>query len=1028
MTIEKVCETVQTTTDVLEVGLSSIEAKNRLLENGPNKLSLHQGPGFISLLFKHVATGLTFILLVSVIVSLSTKNWIEAGVVLAVMVANVMIGFVQEIKSEKTLSALKKLSAPCARVIRDEHTIEIPSPNVVVGDILLLEPGDVIAADTRLFYTSNLQVDEALLTGEAEPVEKATNVIEDSDAPLGDRLNMAYASCVVSRGRGKGIVVETGNRTQIGAIAHQLDTKTKSTSSPIQNKLEFMTWILFGLSIVLSVIVMAVNEFEFEDSVYIVFAVSIGIAIVPESLIVVVTLATSVGVRKMARERAIVRRLTALETLGQITNICSDKTGTLTQAKMIASSVWLPDHGFFTVEGTGLQIVGDIVRSPQMLKNFNSAFPNIFPSTKEQKLEGKIDVEKGNENIPPELSEFFRCCSLCNMAILKLTASNNNSDVLPQSRKDSFVLTQQRLCQTGQRVSIEEQNRSSDQSMGQQHFQFVQGIGDPTEVALQVLAYKAKFAKPSLLARGFKIVQEYHFESSIKCMSIVVEYDNKLIGYLKGAPERVLDRCSTAIYEHKKWPLSDEFYEHFRNVNHYMAGNGLRVLAIAYRENMTRDDLEPREVAEQDYTFIGLAGIYDPPRPESRSAVEICKNAGITVHMVTGDHIATATEIAKMVGIIDPNTKFSHLVMTAREFELMSEGDIDELEHLPRVLARCGPESKVKLIDALHRRRMLVAMTGDGVNDAPALHCSDIGVAMGKSGSDVARQAADVILTDDNFATVVTAVQSGRRILDNINKFVAHLLSANISEVLILIFGLGIRSGNRSVFTLSTMQILWLNLATSSPPAMALGIEKADSKIMQRKPISVKQSLFYPEMAFDVLYYGLIQGILSLAAFIFSLYYIGGGVIGKHCNKYSHLSVDCTAIFESRSVTFMAMTLMILYHALNCKHFRKPVWRMNLLDNYWILAALVFGAVITIPTIYIRSLNREVFSMKEMGAIHWLLVLICLVLFIAFSELYKWFKRRFLVKYDLTSWRALFRKELSPEYYPQNLSETILKD
>ncbi|KAG0057575.1 Na+ ATPase [Gryganskiella cystojenkinii] len=881
----------------------------------------------------------------------ATKDFAEGGVILFIIIMNAAIGFWQEFNAEQTMEALRNMSSPTAQVIRDEARVTIPNNQAVPGDIMIFEDGDVIGADCRLFEVFNLETDEALLTGESLPVQKNLDHIEKTDEALGDRLNMVFASTTVVKGRAKGIVTNTGMKTQIGKIATTLMNVDSNEQTPLQKRLNRMAYFVFLAALVLVLIVFAVHGFKYSNEVAI-YAISVSIAIIPEGLVAVVTLTMAFGVSRMAEVKAIVRRLSSLESLGAVTNICSDKTGTLTQSKMVAVRMWFPTDGFYRVTGTGFVPEGDIFRQGE------SAANDDFTAQEEQ-----VPTGTGADHYLRTL----QAASLCNMAELRRAQH-------PETHGEWTA------------------------------------IGDPTEIALQVLAYKAGLSKPSLVDAGFNLVAEFPFDSSVKRMSVLYQspQGHHLI-FTKGATERVIGSCNYYLDGDAERSLIGEkggdraaFEALITEKMNALAERGLRVLTLAYRKfhPQAGQDLVHglnRDEVESDLVFLGLVGIYDPPRAESRPAVLKCYEAGIRVHMLTGDHPSTAAAIAKEVAIIpeDTNVINNPLIMTAGQFDAMSDAEVDALAELPRVVARCSPNTKVKMIAALHRRDLFATMTGDGVNDSPSLKAANVGIAMGQSGSDVAKQAADIVLTDDNFATIVQAVAEGRRMFANIQKFVQHLMSANVAEIVVLIIGLAFKDkdGN-AVFPMSAVEILFLNMITSSPPAMGLGLEPASDSNMREPPRSAKQGLFSFEVIMDTFVYGLVMGALSFANFCIVIFGFNNGNLGSECN--AHYSPACDGVFKGRATAYACLTLLILAHAVNCRSLREPGWtKANLSTlrlNRMLWMSIVVGAFLVFPMVYIPGLNQNVFKHSAL-TYEWGFIVAALVIFIAFAEVYKMIKR-----------------------------------
>ncbi|KAK3838283.1 MAG: potassium/sodium efflux P-type ATPase [Linnemannia gamsii] len=951
--VDQVADHYQTST--LE-GLSSEEAAKRLQTYGHNELEGDGGVKWYKVLWRQIANTLVCILLIATALAFATKDFAEGGVILFVIVSNAAIGFWQEFNAEQTMEALRNMSSPTAQVIRDESRITIPNNQAVVGDIMIFEDGDVIGADCRLFEVFNLETDEALLTGESLPVQKSLVTIEKADEALGDRLNMVFSSTTVVKGRAKGIVTSTGMKTQIGQIATTLLSVDGDEKTPLQKRLDKMAYCVFAAAILLVIIVFGVHNFEYSNEVAI-YAISVSIAIIPEGLIAVITLTMAFGVSRMAEVKAIVRRLSSLESLGAVTNICSDKTGTLTQSKMVAVRMWFPEDGYYRVTGTGFTPEGEIYKQGETVAG-------DFPTQEEL-----IPNGSGSNHFLRTL----QVASLCNMAELRRTLH-------PETHGEWTA------------------------------------IGDPTEIALQVLAQKAGLAKPDLIEQGFALVSEFPFDSSVKRMSVLYQApptNSSTSGahfiFTKGATERVLGCCTSyragdveRTIEGEKGSRAD-FENLIEEKMTILAEKGLRVLTLAYRKFDVQAGVDlvhglVRDEVESNLVFLGLVGIYDPPRAESRPAVLQCYEAGVRVHMLTGDHPSTAAAIAKEVAIIPEDVPVLNnpLIMTAAQFDGLTDEEVDRLEELPRVVARCSPNTKVKMISALHRRNLFVAMTGDGVNDSPSLKASNVGIAMGQSGSDVAKQASDIVLTDDNFATIVKAVAEGRRMFANIQKFIQHLMSANVAEIVVLIIGLAFKDrDNHAVFPMSPVEILFLNMITSSPPAMGLGLEPPSESNMREPPRSAKQGLFSFEVVMDTFVYGLIMGALSFASFSIVVFGFNGGEMGRGCNK--DWSESCEGVFRARATSYACLTFLILAHAVNCRSLREPGWTrknlMTLKENKMLWLSIVIGALLVFPVIYIPGFNHNVFKHSPMSY-EWGLVIASLVLFILFAELYKFIKRR----------------------------------
>lgn len=976
----------------------------RLERCGENILQGEGGTSALQVLIGQLANALTLVLLAALGLSFGVKDFIEGAVIAAVIVLNTTVGFLQEYRAEKTMDSLRQLSSPTAFVIRNGEGMAVPAKDVVPGELVVVKTGDVIPADLRLVTAYNLELSEQLLTGESVPVAKVieSHKNEDVDIPLGDRLNLCYASTVVTKGRGTGIVIATGMDTQIGRIATTIGGKDKATSipeegrrsfwnragtkivtwlglrsgTPLQIKLNKLAYFLFGCAILLAIIVFSVARWRITDEVAL-YAIATAIAIIPESLIAVLTLTMAVGTKKMAKEHVIVRKLDALENLGGVTDICSDKTGTLTLGQMSVRKFWLAASpelcGEFTAEtnSNALEPIGDICRDSDGSK--------LDPTT----------LSEG-------LAQAVRAVALCNLATIR------------KNLKGEWKPT-----------------------------------GDPTEAALQIFATKLKLGRPSLSKdavelddnrlrpalgkiiedgrerikfagddekvkeRRFELKLEFPFSSELKRMSTIysdVEHPNQSLIITKGAVERVLGSSisylpSPESEPTKTAPLTPEIQNMILTKAEELASQGLRVLSFGHRFISIRNiDGITREEAEKDFVFLGLVGIFDPPRPETLGAVRACKNAGIVVHMLTGDHITTARAIAEAVEIISPNAPKS-AVMTASEFDRLTDAEIDELPELPLVIARCAPETKVRMIHAGKRRGKHMSMSGDGVNDSPALKLAPVGIAMGMAGSDVAKDAADLVLTDDNFDSIRVAVSEGRRLFANIQRFILHLLTTNVAEVLVLILGLCFLDHERSsVFPLSPLAVLWVNMLTSSPPAFGLGLEKAPADLMRKPPHSVKDGIFSWPVIIDCFVYGTVMGATSLLNFVIVVYGKNNADLGQGCNHDN--SPGCNVVFRARSTVFATLIFQILLYALELKSFERSLFSLtpgrafyrDLWQNSVLLWSVVLGMMSVILPIYVPGFNNRAFYQSGIGW-EWGLVIGMSIVFVAWCELWKIIRR-----------------------------------
>ncbi|EHY60841.1 P-type ATPase [Exophiala dermatitidis] len=988
-------------------GLSSAEAKSRLEQYGKNELD--DGPGVqpFKILLRQVANAMMLVLIMAMVVSFAIKSWIEGGVVCGVIILNIVVGFFQEFNAEKTMDSLRSLSSPTANVVRNGETVNIPTAELVPGDLVELKLGDTVPADIRLLESLNFEVDEALLTGESLPVAKDEEAIFDAETGPGDRLNVAYSSSTVTKGRARGVVYATGMHTEIGAIAaalrkgsskvrpvkHRPDGSVNpfryaeswsltfadavgrflgvNVGTPLQRKLSRLAILLFGIAIVCAIIVEAANNFSSNNEV-IIYAVATGLSMIPASLIVVLTITMAVGTKRMVKRNVIVRKMDALEALGGVTDICSDKTGTLTQGKMVARKCWIPARGVYSI-GTSNEpfnpTVGDLVHTPKAPEHHDSSEEDGTPLAYDDAVA---------EN--PHLTSFLWIASLANLAHVY------------KSKEDVWLAR-----------------------------------GDPTEIALQVFASRFDFNRHKFLEGPnprFKQVSEYPFDSTVKRMSVIFEdtESGEQWVYTKGAVERILDSCVSV-----HWSPDDEseveLDDHKKQVilarMEALASEGLRVLALASRyydprsgRRASRDGPPPREHVETGLVFRGLIGLYDPPRPESADAVKHCHRAGIKVHMLTGDHPGTARAIAIQVGILPDMNKVSApvaqaMVMTAAEFDRHTDEQLDQLPELPLVIARCAPNTKVRMIEALRRRKAFMAMTGDGVNDSPSLKIADVGIAMGQAGSDVAKDASDIVLTDDNFASILNAIEEGRRMFDNIKKFVLHLLAENIAQACTLLIGLAFKdSTNLSVFPLAPVEILWVIMITSGMPDMGLGMEVAAPDILERPPQNLERGVFTLEVMLDMLVYGLWMSALCLSSFLLVVYGFGDGNLGSGCND--SYSAQCDTVFRARATTFVSLTWFALFLAWEMVDMRRSFFRMqpgskryftqwmyDVWRNKFLCWSIIAGFVTIFPTLYIPVLNHDVF--KHTGiSWEWGIVFVEAFLFFLGAEAWKWAKRVYL--------------------------------
>lgn len=953
-------------------GLST-DVESRLAKHGPNNLGEEQKISLTKIFVHQVFNAMILVLIISMIVAYAIKDFISGSVIAAVILLNIVVGFIQEFKAEKTMDSLKNLSSSSARVLRNGEIVDVEAENIVPGDIVYVNVGDTVPADLRLFEVTNLEIDEALLTGESLPINKDCDEVYDSEVPVGDRLNMAYSSSLVTKGRGTGIVTATGLNTEIGKIADSLKNKNPTIAKPVENtvsshltaysktvyniimnilgvnigtplhrKLSWLAIFLFWVAVVFAIVVMASQKFNVNTSVAI-YAICVALSMIPSSLVVVLTITMAIGAQVMVTKNVIVRKLDSLEALGGIDDICSDKTGTLTIGKMIVKKVWIPNLGTLKVNNTV---------NPYNPTEGDLTFNELSP-LEIKKLDEEVDFKPSLVS-DPLFDQWLDTATLANIATVKQVDGE------------------------------------------------WEAFGDATEIAINVFTTRAGRTRDGM---GLNHLHEFPFDSSIKRMSSIYKNNEGLImAHTKGAVENILKLCTT--WSHGELTEDDKIAIE-ENMNQ-LSSEGLRVLAFAQRNLTSKDDYKNRKVVESDSHFLGLVGIYDPPRPESARSVKKCHRAGINVRMLTGDHPGTAKAIAQEVGIIPVNLyHYSEevvkiMVMTASQFDALTEDEIDALPVLPLVIARCAPQTKVRMIDALHRRNKFVAMTGDGVNDSPSLKKADVGIAMGMNGSDVAKDASDIILTDDNFASILNAIEEGRRMSANIQKFVLQLLAENVGQAIYLMVGLSFFDDDGfSVFPLSPVEALWIIVVTSCFPAMGLGQEKATDDILLIPP---NKSIFTREVLIDMVVYGFWMAACCLVNFVIVVFVVGDGELGSDCNTGS--GELCSLVFEGRSAAFASFTWCALLLAWECIHPRlsffnmRPEseypWYQQLAKDVWanqfLFWSIIFGFISVFPVIYIPVINDKVFLHGPIGY-EWGLSVGFTLLFGIGIEGWKWFKR-----------------------------------
>ena len=869
----------------IENGLNIEDVNKKRDEFGFNELRAGKKKSLVVRFLEQFKDFMIIVLIISAIVSgfvgiANGEGITDTIIIMFVIILNAIIGVVQESKAEKSLEALKKLSSHMAKVIRNGKLDVIPSKELVPGDIVVLETGDFVPADLRIIEAHNLKAQEASLTGESLPVDKMSDIIEGEKVGIGDRSNMLFSSSLITYGRGKAIVVETGLNTEVGKIADMMNSSL-NTETPLQKKLNQLGKTLGIFALIICVLIFVVGLINGKEIISMFMtAVTLAVAAIPEGLPAVSTIVLAIGVQRMVKKNAIVKNLPSVETLGSASVICSDKTGTLTQNKMTVQKVF--------ANGTA--------KSVEDIKELSS---------EERKL-----IEIG---------------MLCN----DTKVSNDN-----------------------------------------------EFTGDPTETALTDIGFKLGYNKEFL---NIERQDEIPFDSDRKLMTIVIEKKGKYLVYTKGAVDELLKRCGSYALNGEVKSDLENYVNTINEQNKNMASEALRVLAMAYK---ITDKLPSKEEMEKDLIFTGMVGMIDPPREEAKVAVQKCKNAGIKPVMITGDHKITAIAIAKKLGILENEAE----AITGDMLEDMSQEELTQNIEKYSVYARVSPEHKVRIVKAWQTKGQVVAMTGDGVNDAPALKNADIGCAMGKVGTDVAKEAADVILTDDNFATVVSAVEEGRRIYDNILKSIQFLLSSNVGEIVVLFMAtmclplfvkwFGITNVS-ALEVLLPIQILWINLVTDSLQALALAVDPATSNIMNRKPNSAGSDIFTKGMIWRIAYQGIMIGALTLIAYMIGL---------------STTNVDeSTRIQDAQTMAFVVLAFSELTHVFNIRNNKESIFKTGIGGNKYLLFATLISAMLMLVILFIPAL-RDIFGIAMLPKENILEVIILSLAPIAIVEIFKLLK------------------------------------
>ncbi len=860
-------------------GLTTAEAGLRLDKLGPNELREKKGRGPLAIFLEQFKGLIIWVLIAAALVSGFLKEWVDALAILAIIILNAVLGLIQEYRAERSLAALKRLSAPSAKVFRDAAPALLPARELVPGDLIELEAGDHVPADSRVvWHTPNFAVQEGSLTGESSPVNKTALALTEEEIPLADRANIVYLGTAVVSGKARAAVVETGMQTELGRIAGLIQGITKE-STPLQRKLEqFGKWIIY-LCFALVAVVFVMGVLRGGDLLdMFLTAVSLAVAAIPEGLPAVVTIALALGVQRMVRRHVLIRKLPSVETLGCATVICSDKTGTLTKNEMTVRSVWTSRQSL-DVTGIGYEPEGEF-------------------------LDGGIAVRPADF---PDLLKTLTAAVLCNNAQLVRDAGP------------------------------------------------VKVFGDPTEIAILTVAAKAGIWKTEA-EKALELAEEIPFDSDRKKMTIIRKSERGFTVFTKGAPDILLKDCTRILEDGRERPIASADVDRIAAATDTLSAQALRVLAVAYKDMEDEPYSCQADVIERELAFCGLIAMMDPPRPEVRSAMDKCRSSGIRTVMITGDHKNTAVAIARELGLFGSDS----VALTGEDVDRLSDEELDRTVEKVAVYARVSPEHKLRSVRAWRRRGEVVAMTGDGVNDAPAVKEADIGVAMGITGTDVTKEVSDMVITDDNFASIVAAVEEGRGIYDNIKKFIHYLLSCNSGEILVMF----VASLLGFPVPLLPIQILWVNLVTDGLPALALGVDPVDPYIMNRPPRKPDEPVITRPRAWIMMAQGAFIAACSLSAFLFVL------------------SVEKEGIVRARTAALAVLSCSQLFHAFNCRSMKVSLFKLGVFSNPSLVLATGSSFLLQLSIIYVPFLQTifktQALSLLDLGVI------------IAFSSLPLW--------------------------------------
>lgn len=843
----------------LKVGLSSEECKKRQKEKGYNQLDEGKTPPALLTFLTQFKDFMVIVLLAATLISALLGEYLDAIAIILIVLINGILGFIQERKAERSLSALKELSAPTAMVLRDKKWTHLSAKEIVVGDVMKVSSGDRVGADLRLFSAKGLYIEESALTGESLPSQKHSKLLKGHQLTLGDQANMGFMGTMVTQGTGTGIVTAIGMDTEMGKIAHLIQN-AETLATPLQLKLEQLGKILIAIALALTALVVVAGVYQGHNLYKMLLAgVSLAVAAIPEGLPAIVTVALALGVQKMSRRKAIVRKLPSVETLGCATIICSDKTGTLTQNKMTVTQLW--------TEGKSWNIKND----------------------------KPLDITDSRYKL-------LSYAVLCNNAELT-TESDGNDDV-------AFN-------------------------------------GDPTEAALLISGLKAGLTKEKLLAET-NILEEFPFDSARKMMSVVVQNSNgeKFI-LTKGAPDVLLEKCDYILWNGRRSVKNKQHENDVKEALDHFGEQALRTIAVAFKPINEGQRVLTAQEAESRLTFVGLQGMIDPPRAEVKASILDCHRAGIKTVMITGDHARTASAIARQLNILPLNGK----VLDGQALSAMTDQELENEAENVYVYARVSPEHKLKIVKALQKRGHIVAMTGDGVNDAPAIKSANIGIAMGNTGTDVAKEASSLILSDDNFSTIKAAIEEGRNIYENIRKFIRYLLASNVGEILVMLFAMVLALP----LPLLPIQILWVNLVTDGLPAMALGVDSAEDNVMKHGPRKPHEGVFSRGLGWKIISRGFLIGMVTLLAF------------------WIALKDNPDQLVKAQTIAFSTLVMAQLIHVFDCRSERSILHR-NPFENVYLVFAVLSSVLLLLIVIYIPSLHA-IFHTVPLMVRDWLLVI-----------------------------------------------------